>query len=656
MCGIALVCSMAGGLKPSAISDAIRCLRRRGPDGAGSYVDEHQRLVMGHTRLAVMDPEFGAQPLLSQDGALAVAANGEIYGAELRRELRALGADFRTASDSEILLHAYQRWGSAAFERLNAELCATLWDAQRGQLWAYRDRYGARSLVYQLDAGVLRIASTVEALFALGAPRAWDEEAMSQALAMQYLAPERTPFRGVYMLPPGYTLCFDQRGLRLTPWGGADWDAPSAEMWATQGGSLESSVERFRAAFLDAVERRLLSDAELCFHLSGGVDSAAVLAAAAYLQREKRSAPRQLHAYTASFPGSDLDELKLARLSAERAGATLHVVPITPLEIVERLGAASQAGEGLAVNGHLVAHFELDRAISEAGFKSVLSGEGADELLSGYPHLRADLAASQGKPFEHQGNVDLGGIMLALPPGSATGVDAVGQPQRAARQLSAASALSSLGFVPNFVAAKLSLGSRLLSLSSSAAWQQRSQGAFDAFFSSQAVTALRGRQPVDISQTLWTQLALGGYILPTLSDRVLGYHGLESRLPFLDADLYQVARRLPLDQRIRDVGGVPVEKWILREALRGLVPNPIRTRTKHPFLAPGLTQCPRARRALADLLTPSTFSARTFFDPTRVAQSLSDLAGAPRAEHSAWGPPLFLIASAHALGQAFGLE
>ncbi|MEZ4374308.1 MAG: asparagine synthase (glutamine-hydrolyzing) [Polyangiaceae bacterium] len=637
MCGIALIFSPAGGLDVESLRPALDSLASRGPDGNGCYVSPDRRFALAHTRLAVMDPIGGAQPLTS--GPWVVAANGEIYGSELRQALEAEGGRFRTNSDSEILLHGVARWGKAIFQRLNAELCAVAYNADTGQLWAYRDRFGARTLVYAWHQGSLYLASTAAALFALGVPRAWDVEAMSLGLAMQYLAPERTPFAGVRMLPPGHLLSLRAQGLELEDWGSADFDSPEVSEC-----SEAEDVEQFREVFLSSVEKRLISDARVCFHLSGGVDSAAVLGATRELQRRGRTSMSELVTFTASFPGSPLDELRLAQASAAAVGARHEVVSLTPLDLVHGLEAAATAGEGLAVNGHLVAHHALDRAIAAAGFKSVLSGEGADELLYGYPHLRADLGVLA--PPDPDGNgleQAVRGLMLA----EHSELDGA----RTDFRLDPHPLETRLGCMPTFLQAKLELGARICSLSNQGQ-AARSRLALGAFAERPELARLRGRTPVDIGATLWTRLALGGYILPTLSDRLLGSQGLESRLPFLDAELYRFMSRQPIGRRIRN----GEEKWLLREAVRGFVPEAIRTRRKHPFLAPNLTEHAEVRAALRTLLKPEGFSARTFFDPHAVTARLDALEGAPPEAHRAWGPPLFLVATAHALGRAFGLE
>ncbi|MCA9646517.1 MAG: hypothetical protein KC492_37785, partial [Myxococcales bacterium] len=568
----------------------------------------------------------------------AVAANGEIYGTELRSELASAGARIRTNSDSEVLLHGVAHWGKAMFPRLNAELGAVAYNEDTHELWAYRDRFGARTLVYAFHGGAFYLASTAAALFALGVPKAWDEEAMGLALAMQYLPPDRTPFAGVRMLPPGHLLTLRGESLELEDWGAPDFDSADASP-----NTEAEDVARFREVFLDSVERRLVSDARVCFHLSGGVDSAAVLGAARELQRRGRTAPTDLVTFTASFPGSPLDELELARTSAAEVGARSEVVSLTALDLVHGLEAAARAGEGLAVNGHLVAHHALDRAIRAAGFKSVLSGEGADEVLYGYPHLRADLGLNPLNPGGNALEQAVRGLMLAEGPELNV---ADGVPQLDPHPLKAR-----LGCLPTFLQAKLELGGRVCSMAR-AGRDQLAQQALETFSQGPELSRLRGRAPVDIGATLWTRLALGGYILPTLSDRLLGSHGLESRLPFLDAELYRCMRQLPVARRIRN----GEEKWLLREAVRGFVPEAIRTRRKHPFLAPNLTEHAEVRAALRTLLNPAGFSARTFFDPQLVAKRLDTLENAPAEVHRAWGPPLFLVATAHALGRAFRLE
>ncbi|HWN71106.1 MAG TPA: asparagine synthase C-terminal domain-containing protein, partial [Haliangium sp.] len=437
---------------------------------------------------------------------------------------------------------------------------------------------------------------------------------------------------------PGSLLLADADGVRVQRWAAPLWQPQAATAWPGDDpangpesgpGSEDAAVEAFRRTFLAAVADRVDTGARFCFHLSGGIDSAAVLGAAAAITGQT------LDAFTVSFPGSPLDELEHATANAGHVGARLHPISLGARDLLAALEAAAGAGEGLAVNGHLGSHFLMDRAIQAAGVRVILSGEGADELLAGYPHLREDLAALAGQALPASDSSATRGLMLAH--GDTLPLDGVRE---------------RLGFVPAFVRAKASMGAKLRSLAAEGFLAGAAADPLAALVADDEAGALRDLHPVDASLTLWTRLALGGYILPTLSDRLQGAHGLEGRLPFLDARLLGLVRALPLAARIRD----DQEKWILRQAVRGLVPEATRLRRKHPFLAPAmvLDRDPDAQELVRHML--GDFRARTFFDPDQLARRMRALADADPAERAAWEPAFLLALTAHALGRAYALE
>lgn len=627
MCGVVASWRPLGHVSEEALHAGTRALRHRGPDGQGTWIAPDRAVALGHTRLAITAPASGAQPVASEDGRIVAVVNGEIYGHRaLRRTLERRGHGFRTESDSELLVHLYEEHGPACLEAIDGELAFALWDGHARRLVAGRDRFGARTLVWRRAGDGIDLASEAKALFAMGAPARWDRAAMGWAMAMQYVPEDRTVFEGVSMLPPGTVLVADAGGVRVQRWAGPLWQPQADTAWPGDEGA---AVAGFRRAFLDAVADRVDTGARYCFHLSGGIDSAAVLGAAAAITGQT------LDAFTVSFPGSPLDELAHARANAGHAGARLHPIALSARDLLGALEDAAAAGEGLAVNGHLGSHFLMDRAIRDAGFRVILSGEGADELLAGYPHLREDLAALAGEALPAQDSSATRGLMLAhgdtLPLG--------GVRER-------------LGFVPAFVRAKASIGAKLRALAARDFLAGAAADPLAQLAGGEQAATLRALHPVDASLTLWTRLALGGYILPTLSDRLQGAHGLEGRLPFLDGRLISLVRGLPLAARIRD----DREKWLLREAARGLVPEATRVRRKHPFLAPALAhgRDPAAQELVQRML--GDFRARTFFDPEAIARRMHALAGAGPAEQAAWEPALLLALTAHALGRAYALE
>ncbi|HEU4411622.1 MAG TPA: asparagine synthase (glutamine-hydrolyzing) [Polyangiaceae bacterium] len=632
MCGVVGVVGLGGPVgaaERAALGRAIGAIGHRGPDGSGLWADELGGAALGHVRLAIIDPAGGAQPIANEDGTVVASVSGELYGFEaLRAGLEARGHRFRTGSDAEVLVHLYEERGPACLDELRGEFAFLLWDARDRLLFAARDRFGVRPLCYAEHGGRLWLASEAKALFAAGLPAAWDETALEQAAQMQYPSPERTLFRGVRALEPGHLLLAAGGAVRTRPYWDLDYP-PEAPGQAYDAGEAREAV---RAALADAVRVRLRADVPVAFQLSGGVDSAAVVALAASLGQK---APP---CFTIGFDDAAYDERAAAGELAAYVGADLHVVDAPAASLVEAFAPAVEQGEGLAINGHIGAKFLLSRAVRDAGYKVVLTGEGADEVFAGYAHLRQDLWASSGGA---EGEARLArlaaenrasaGIMLPSGPGLALG-----------------EVRARLGFVPSWLEAKASLGLRVGSLLAGREGRARPFDAYRLFLSGVDVgRQLRGRARVHQSLYLWTKTALGGYILRTLGDGMEMAHGVEGRLPFLDHRLFELARSLPVSLTIRE----GVEKYVLREALGRLVPPSTRARQKHPFLAPPFASV--ARGLMRDLLRPPHLPAA--FDASRVRDLLERFDGLPEGERRAIDPALCLVTSAAILQQRYRL-
>ena len=625
MCGLVAAWAPNGGLSPEPIQAALDILAHRGPDGRGTYLSADRAVALGHTRLSVIDLDGGHQPIANETGRVRVVVNGEFYGFEpIRADLEARGHRFSTGSDSEILVHLYEAHGVDCLEHLRGEFAFTLWDADRRRLFAARDRFGVKPLCYAEDGGRLLLASEAKALFALGVDARWDETSLLHACRHQYLPPSRTLFAGVHQLPPGHLLLADAHGTQIRSYW--DLDNPARLDPCDDREARDGLLDGLR----EAVRLRLRADVPVAFHLSGGLDSASTLALAA----EAGAGP--LHAFTVSFGVDAYDERRLAGVAAQHLGATLHPVEVSQRDLVDALPDAVWHSEGLAINGQLPAKLLLSRAVKAAGFKVTLSGEGADEGLLGYPHLKQD-ALSHGAPEARaqlqsrldQENPLSKGVMLprSAPPAL---------PRVAAR----------LGFVPTFLAAKAQFGQRLEAMLDDHASARLAQwDPLDATLAGVDVeTQLAGRAPVVQSAYLWTRLALAGYILRTLGDGTEMASGVEGRVPFLDHEFFSYVRRLPVSQRLRN----GTEKHVLREAMKGYLPEAIVTRPKHPFLAPPLTvfSDPDGWALLQDRLHSAGMAAVPLFDVDRVRRFADGLHRAPLAERAAAEPVLMTLLTA----------
>jgi asparagine synthase (glutamine-hydrolysing) len=617
MCGIVAVWDERG-VEQEALTRAVAALRHRGPDGQGVWLSPDRRIGLGHARLAIIDPAGSPQPILNESGNVAIVVNGEFYGHDrLRHELQRRGHRFRTGGDSEVALHLYEDHGLAFLDHLRGEFALTLFDARTNTIVAARDRFGIKPLCYLHESNRLLLASEAKALFALGVAARWDADAVSQVCGMQYPLPDQTLFAGVKQLRPGHVLVADDAGVRTSPY----WDMDYPRDGDRHPIKLREARERLRAELDEAVTLRLRCDVPLCFHLSGGLDTSSIVALAGHSER--------VSCFTVSFDEPGYDELEQTQQTALALGAELTPIRVTHQDMTDHFADAVWFSEGLAINGHLPAKYLLAREISRHA-KVVLSGEGADEVLAGYAHFKLDLARATGE------QPAAGGTMLAgmhLPEGEPLPLENI---------------RSILGDVPAFLEAKATLGRRMHELLSDDYLRHFSgRDPLAAFASSFDVAGqLSGRHPVDRASYLWSRSALANSILRTLGDGTEMAFGVEGRLPFLDHHLFEFARQLPVALKIHD----GVEKHVLREAMRGLLPDEVRRRGKHPFTAP-----PLGEGFMQDTLRGGAVAAVPFFDARKIRAVLDRLPQLPPRERNAWDVALTLAASACLMQQRFGL-
>lgn len=633
MCGIVSALSWNAPVTRERLKRGADALAHRGPDGEGFWLSPKGVAGFGHRRLSIIDLSTGSQPIVSADGNVVIIVNGEFYGhREIRARLESEGCRFRTQSDSEILLHLYRRHGRECVNYLRGEFAFVLWDETRQELFAGRDRFGIKPLCYTENSEGLFIASEAKALFAMGAAApAWDEYAFFHSAMMQYTPQDRTLFRNLRQLKPGHAIVSGKKGTEVYRYWDLDYVGDAAR-------APNDYIEEFGSLFRESVQLRLQADVPVCFHLSGGLDSSAVLGTAA------AASARPVHAFTVTFEHAVYDELPVAQEMAQHAGAVLHPVKVTQDDIVYEMPDAVYHGEGMAINGHLTAKYLLNKAIRAAGFKVALTGEGADEALAGYPHLRQDLLRLSPAGTDAQAaqlyatNAVSVGVQLAV--GDMVPVEAVRQ---------------SLGFVPSFLEAKAAMGHRMAGILQAdfAARFAANDCYADLMRDTPAADQLAGRHPVHQSSWLWTKLALTNYILRTLGDGMEMAHSVEGRLPFLDHRLFELLRALPVSAQIRN----GIEKHILREAVKGKITNTIYTRQKHPFMAPPVSNFSNARLMgfIRDNVHSRSFAEMPFYDSGKVISLLDRLPSMAERERVATEPVLMMVLTSHLLQQKFGL-
>jgi asparagine synthase (glutamine-hydrolysing) len=532
----------------ATVASMMEALEHRGPDGAGMWAGGGA--VFGHRRLAIIDLAGGHQPIFNETGDVAVVFNGEIFNfRELRSELEAAGHKFRTASDTEAIVHGYEEWGDDFVARLRGMFAFAVWDGPRRRMLLGRDRFGVKPLYYaETHAGQrLLFASEIKALFADPlVPRALNRRRLSEYLAFRSLADEETLFEGVHQVMPG-TLMVLERGRRTE----RRYWSPEVPL-ADERESSTEQVERGRALLSDAVLARLVSDVELGTITSGGVDSSVLSVIAAELRREG-DGPGEgygaIDTFCVGFEDPRLDERPFARLVAGQIGSRHHEIVVSPTEIdreLERLTWAND--EPLTHPNSVPMHLIFREAKERAGVTVLLSGEGADEMFGGYERYAVAV--------RRDGLNRIPGLSRAS--AIAPGFGKLATLKKVLREdyLLAASRFSA----PPVIAALVGEGDDYLERRRSL-WPEGARGADGLFVYDQRT-----------------------YLLPLLQrqDRMSMAAGLEIRVPFLDHHLAEWANSLRASVKL--TGGV--RKALLKEMAARWLPGEIIHRRKVGFEMP----------------------------------------------------------------------
>lgn len=634
MCGIVATYQPGAQVSAKALDAAVFALNHRGPDGRGVWFSEDHEMALGHARLAIIGLNNGDQPIANEDEQIQIVVNGEFYDFErIRKELEDKGHRFRTGSDSEIALHLYEEYGVDCLQYLRGEFAFVLWDARVKRLFAARDRFGIKPLVYAHVDGRLHLASEAKALFALGVKAAWDAESFYQSASMQYTLPDRTLFANVNQLQPGHYLLAQGERVQTFNYWDLDYEVMGRE---DASKNPEELVEQFRHQLTEAIRLRLRADIPVCCHLSGGLDSSSVLALAMQV------ADKPIKCFSVSFDEQTYDERHIAGEMAQYAGGDFHPIRVTQADLIEHISDAVYYSEGFAVNGHLTAKYILNKEIRANGYKVALTGEGSDEVLAGYAHLRNDLFRFDGRDHLigalHESNKASQGIMLLH-----------------GQTLSLKAVEDRLGFVPAFLEAKGSLGYKLCGvLKDDYRAEFKAYDAYEKFLAKFDVEGqLTKRNPVYQSLYLWSKSALSNYILRTLGDGMEMANSVEGRLPFLDHHFFEFVRSLPLSMKINGT----TEKYILKEALKPFITKTIYERQKHPFVAPpvSLFSTAQAKSLVVDCLDSQAFASIPFIDQKKVRRLFESLPNLTDGERSAMDPVIMMIVSAVCIQDRFKL-
>jgi asparagine synthase (glutamine-hydrolysing) len=640
MCGIVALFSRRDPICAAVLERATQSLYHRGPDGQRHWISEDRRIALGHARLSIIDLTTGDQPIASEDERIRIVVNGEFYGYEsIQRELERSGHRLRTRSDSEIALHLYEDLGVQCLHRLRGEFAFVLWDEHNRTLFAARDRFGIKPLFYAFHRDTLYFASEVKALFAAGVPAGWDAESISHSVELGGHQ-VRTLFDGVFQVPPGHYLLATDKHFQLHQYW--DFDYPRTDSTAPHRSDADYVAE-FRHALEEAVRLRLRADVPVGCYLSGGLDSCAVLGLAA------KHHPDPIRAFTLTFDRPDYDEEKEAREMAAKVGAEFCPIPIRQDDLADHFAEAILQSETFCINAHGVAKYLLSRAVRDAGYKVVITGEGSDEILGGYAHFRRDMLLYN---RNGQNPAELAALLHDL-----ERLNPVSRgmllPHGHARPLENVKRL--LGFVPSWIETFSARSAKMQDLLAADFVETfGNREGYHALLSDLDVRGqLAGRDPVHQSLYLWSKTLLPNYILTMLGDRMEMAHSIEGRVPFLDHPLVEIIRSQPVSQKIHGM----TEKYVLREAVRDVITDTVYKRQKHPFLSPPATLNPQGKLStlIQDTLRGPVLASIPFFDQTKIIGVLDRLDTMDEGSRVAMDQVLMTLVSACVLHEGFHL-
>lgn len=605
MCGLAGILALDARNKPehTELRKMIGTLRHRGPDGFGFH--QEGPVGLSHARLRIIDLATGDQPMANEDRTVWVVFNGEIFNyLELREELERAGHIFRTRSDTETIVHAYEEYGDQFVRHLNGQFAIALWDGRRGRLLLARDRVGIRPLFVQRDGDRWLFGSEVKAiLVASRQPRQLDLHGLAHVFTFWGVVGDRTVFRGIRSIPPGCMLILeDGREILTRYW---QWEFPQRGMH--QDMSFVAAAAEVRQRLTDAVRLQLRADVPVGAYLSGGLDSSLIAA----LIREHRDVP--LRTFSVVFDDVEFDESGFQEAMVRHLGTEHSAVRCTQHDIGAAFRRLIEHTETPVLRTAPVPLMLLSEHVRKSGFRVVLTGEGADEVFGGYDLFKEALIrrfwarqpASRCRPA----------LLSRLYPylrHSPVG-------QKAYAQSFFGHGLEDVTATSYAHAQRWSTTRRVLGFLSDDGRAAVADVDVEADLERELPASFGDWAGLSRDQFVEATTLLSGYLLSSQGDRVAMANSVEGRVPFLDHNVIEFANSLPPRFKMRGLN----EKAVLRAAAKDLLPPSICDRPKQPYRAPdnqSFFKGGPGEDLVGGLLNRATLKDAGYFDSVRVGR------------------------------------
>ncbi|MBN2020378.1 MAG: asparagine synthase (glutamine-hydrolyzing) [Sedimentisphaerales bacterium] len=604
MCGIAGIYSLKnkGRVELDSMKSMAGLLRHRGPDEAGFYMGDG--IGLAHTRLSIIDLSSGTQPIHNEDQSMWIIYNGEVFNyPELRQGLESKGHRFYTTSDTEVLLHLYEQYGLDCLEQLNGQFAFAIWDSAKRELFAARDHVGILPFYFTIVDDTLIFASEIKAIFAnQNVTRRLDPLAMDQIFTFWTTLKGRTAFEGINELPPGHFLKVSNGKLEVRKY----WDVPFVPRCEQLDTPTDEICENIRGLLLDAVRIRFLrADVPVGAYLSGGLDSSGITAVIV------QNFDRDVTTFGIRFEESAFDEGCHQNQMAEFLKTRHSEIQATNEQIGACFADCLWHCEKPLLRTAPAPMFLLSKFVREHNLKVVLTGEGADEFFGGYDVFRETKvrkflarfpgsrkrAALTGQLYSHIFR-DRARVKQSLPMFFGKGLESLSDPL-----FSHLLRWENTGRIKVFFSDEL----------------KQAIGGYDGFAETrESLPADFGQWDcVSRAQYLETVIFLSNYLLSSQGDRMAMANSLEIRPPYLDKRIIEYMSRVPARWKILGMN----EKFILKKAYKGIIPDDITSRTKHPYRAPikNSLLAGQAGVVAREMLSENAIKKAGLFDAKKVA-------------------------------------
>ena len=544
MCGICGIYNIKENRKPDEeiVKRMLFAIRHRGPDGSRTMINN--QVALGFNRLSFLDLEGGMQPILNEDRSVSMICNGEIFNwRELKDELIKKGHSFHTETDVEVILHLYEEYGLDFPKHLNGQFAIALYDEKNGRLILVRDQIGICPLFYTVAEGRVIFGSEIKAILEYpGIERKLNMKAVDQLMNFPGVVSPNTFFKNIYSLRAGHMLLIrpmeDIKDIEY-------WDLVYKKEQEDKGEAYY--VERLRELLKRAISRRLIADVPIGFYISGGLDSSIV---ACYIGKYMLNS---FYSFSAEVGSGDLDESRFQRIVCDCVHSTHYSTRVAEEEIWNNLSNVIYHAEGAVKESYDVAAYMLSGLVSTSPAKAVLTGQGSDEFFCGYVGYMVDLFRNMQKDKMSKEECEVNERLWG---------DKYFRFERNHPEIN-------------------KLHTKIYSEDIRGEWKN-----FSAFRESPInVEHVKNLSSQQRRSYIDYKLRLSDHLLGEHGDRMFFSHSVEGRHPFLDSELLSFAATIPDKYKLKGVN----EKYILKKAGEGIVPDEILKRKKFPFQAPGMS-------------------------------------------------------------------